>query len=243
MTTPKKGLASRVSRLTARAQDGKLPDYLILHIGKTGGTSIGRCLRKARKHGYDPRIGKLGHQFGLKSVMEACPDRKVGFVVRAPESRFVSGFNSRLRSGRPAHARPWKTAEAAAYAFFPTANDLAEALYSDDERLLSAARFAMRAIPHLRRNLAFYLGGIDLLEAAGDRIYCVAEVETLDTDIYRLLGVGGLTREHIAALYQPDHQAPYDSPPLSEKGRANLQAFWAKDYEIYAYCRAHLLGR
>lgn len=220
-----------------------LEDYVLLHIGKTGGTSIGRFLRKFRKDGQDIKIKKVGHRITLQRVLEESPSCKVGFVIREPSSRFVSGFNSRLRSGRPAHHHTWSTDEAVAFSYFPTANDLAEALVTDDERMRSAAEFAMQAIGHLRRGYAFHLGGVAPLKEAADRIYCVAELEHLNDDVFRLLEPAGLSREQIAETFQTEHQAPSKGPALSEKAIDNLKTFWRQEYRIYDYCRKHLVRR
>ena len=54
------------------------------------------------------------------------------FFVRDPISRFVSGFNSRLRKGLPKMYFPWAPGEKLAFSRFATPNQLALALSSSD---------------------------------------------------------------------------------------------------------------
>jgi hypothetical protein len=217
------------------------PRYSILHIGKTGGTTLAALIKQAKKQDPSLSIQKVSHQWTLERCAAQRPNSLVGFVVREPTARFVSGFNSRLRSGRPAHERIWTPAEAVAFSYFPTANSLAEALYSSDERLFSASRFAMNAINHLRRGYRFHLNSIETLKANKDRIYCVRDLSSLSEDILDFLSPFSLDTTALIKNYQQQHVAPTRAPDLSEQSRENLHRFWVDEYSIYNYCVDNLV--
>ncbi len=217
-------------------------NYVLLHIGKTGGTSLGKLIRNLRAEDADLRISKLGHSWRLRAVARKRPNVQIGFVIRDPASRFVSAFNSRLRSGRPAHEHVWKSEEAIVYAFFTTANDLAKALCSEDERLKSAAQFAMKNIAHLRRGYQYHLGGIDVLESLKDRIYCVCDLNDLSDRVYEFFAPLGFDEAKIRSQFKHVHRGN-DVSPLSDLALQNLRTIWATEFEIYEYCRKELFVR
>jgi hypothetical protein len=128
------------------------------------------------------------------------------------------------------------------YAFFSTANDLAEALCSPDERLKSAAQYAMKNINHLRRGYEHHLGGIDVLEIAKDRIYCVCDLNDLNDRVYEFFAPLALDEKQIIKQFKHLHRGA-NPMELSELGRRNLHAIWSKEFEIYEYCRKHLCVR
>lgn len=214
--------------------------YRILHVGKTGGSSIGKLLKTVRAQGESYPVSLLRHKKTLQGMLKQSPKLNIGFVVRDPADRFVSGFNSRMRAGRPAHTKyTWSAEEAAAYSYFPTANDLAEALLSTDERLLSAAQFSMQAINHLRRGYEFHLGSVRTIQKYQASIYAVCDLKQLDSQIYRFLEPAGVSKETIDANFARRHEAPKEQKKasvLSDLARENLKTYWATEYEIYQYC-------
>ena len=60
------------------------------------------------------------------------PGEPVAFFVRHPVSRFVSGFNSRMRKGRPRRNVEWSEGERWSFERFRTPDELARALASAD---------------------------------------------------------------------------------------------------------------
>lgn len=222
--------------------DKPLPRYALLHIGKTGGTSLGALIRTLKAEDADLRISKLGHGATLRSTVRKRPKALIGFVVRDPVSRFVSAFNSRLRSGRPAHEHEWKTEEAVVYSFFPTANDLAEALCSTDERTRSAAQFAMKNIAHLRRGYKHHLGGIEVVKKLRNRIYCVCDLDDLNDRVYEFFAPLGLDEAKINSQFEHRHQGK-DIAPLSDQALQNLHTVWAEEFELYEYCHKKLIAK
>jgi hypothetical protein len=215
----------------------------VLHIGKTGGTAVRDPLRKFKKTKPPVEIGLPTHNVGLREVIKTHPERKVVFFIREPVSRFVSGFNSRLRKGAPRHFYEWSAAEALAFETFKTPNALAEALGSWRSSRRRAAEEALKAMRHTRWGYEFYLGSVRLLEKEKDRILLIGAQEQLDEDfevIKEILNMGPeycLPRDEIAAHRTPDG---FDTH-VSAKGRRNLMKHYQADYEIYAWCKAHRL--
>ena len=229
-------------RVAESATDNPKLKYALLHIGKTGGTSLGTLIRKLKVDDPDLRISKLSHRAKLRGVARKRPNTRIGFVIRDPAARFVSAFNSRLRSGRPAHEHTWRAEEAIVYSFFPTANDLAEALCTEDERLKSASQFALKNIRHLRRGYEFHLGGIDQLEKLKDRIYFVCDLDDLDDQCHSFFSPLGVDEEKIKSRFEPVHQGNA-TVPLSDLAVRNLRKTWATEFEIYEYCRERLIDK
>lgn len=223
----------------------RMKKYALLHIGKTGGTSLNLLLQDVKKDQPDLPIQKLSHGWTLDrcaekrtSHAEKRTSHKVGFVIRCPFERFVSGFNSRLRAGRPAHPKTWSGMEASVFSFFPNANLLAESLYSSDERMRSAAEFSMQTIGHLRRGYEFHLGSVENIKNQRARIYCVRDLETLDETYWDFfVGLRVANRETFKPLPHA-HRAHQNEPSvLSELAKRNLKQFWQAEFEIYDYCK------
>lgn len=212
-----------------------------LHIGRTGGASLRAALEAgAARSGLD----LVWHcpDMTLKRALTADPDRPIAFVYRDPAERFVSAFRDRLRMGRPGNNTLWSAEEAIAFQWFETPNSLAEALYSDDERMVSASRFAMHAITPVRRGLAWRLGSALELEKAGSRILFACDLADLDGRLEELCRRIGLPRpersEHLHV--RPDGRSRADE--LSDLARGNLERFLHDDFLIHRYLTAKFGG-
>lgn len=159
-------------------------------------------------------------------------DRKLAFTFREPVQRFISGFYSRQRQGRPAYDRIWSPAEAAAFSYFETANDLAEALDSQSEKMLSAAYFAFNSIIHLRNNYSFHFESLLALEGERQNIVACIDVNDLNS------GLGDfLEKIGISDFQMPDdperHANPDNVSNLSDRAADNLRMFWAREFQFY----------
>jgi hypothetical protein len=201
-----------------------------LHIGRTGGTALNHALSP-----YGRRLGAIfhGHDQTLQKIK---PGDSVVFLVRDPVDRFVSGFNNRLRKGRPRRLLEWTRAEAHAFARFKTPNALAEALSAEDAAEVAAATAAMNDISHTGRRLSFWLDSPAYLrQRTGDVIF-VSATHTLDEDFPQLLRVLGL-RDTLQLPTEPfDRYATAAglATTLSETGRANIARWYEADAELYA---------
>lgn len=204
----------------------------LLHPGKTGGTYLKSVIRHNKSNWSRP-IKLMTHRETVASTLEKFgPKRKLAFSFRDPLERFVSAFHSRLRQGRPTYNRNWSPAEATSFLFFETANDLAEALSSRNERTLSAAYFAFNSILHIKTNYSHHFESPKrLAEEAGNIVACI-DVDNFDTDLPAFL-----TRLGIKDVSLPEaprrHANPDKAAALSDRAVKNLKTYWAQEFEFF----------
>lgn len=213
--------------------------YQFLHISKTGGTALGEALEE-----YEDKVRKRGHKFQLANLPE---DRRAIFVVREPVERFVSGFNSRLRKGRPRHRLAWTQGERIAFERFPTPNALGEALSGSAEEQKNA-REAMDAILHSSLRLTYTLGELAEFESRKGQVAWIGHQPTLTADfevlktLLQLPAEASLPTDPVRSHATPEG---FDTT-LSETARANLIEWYKGDYPVYQAClalREELLAR
>lgn len=200
-----------------------------LHIRKTGGNALKAALRPVAE-----QCGLVLHAHAT-TLRDIKAGERVAFVVRDPVARFVSGFNSRLRKGRPLLNSKWSDGEEEAFARFKTANDLAEALTGTE--LCDPARKAMHDIAHVKTSFADVLGSKDyVLERLTDIVW-IGRTESLESDFEKLkqrLGLPhalALPSDPVAAHRTPDGF----STELSETGRKNVTDWYAADCAFVAW--------
>jgi hypothetical protein len=205
-----------------------------LHIGKTGGTAVKQCLQDYAD-GTDYELLLHGHDVTLRDVARG---EKILFVIRDPLTRFVSGFNGRLREDLPRYHYPWKDAERIAFERFATPDDLARALSSDDREERLAAEHAMRNIGHVNTPYSYWFGDERTFRKRLPDIFFIAFQDRLDDDfelLKRKLGFPAdarLPSEETAAHRTPRGFSQY----LSDEARANLELWYAKDVEFVELC-------
>src|SRR4051812_21048200 len=180
-----------------------------IHVGKTGGTAIKDALRNAGLAYYKSadaasvpetpygRIKLHGHDFRLHQVR---PGEHAFFCVRDPVSRFVSGFNSRLRQGQPRYHVPWTASEQKVFSVFQTPRQLASALAGEDADERAFAEWCMRHVRHLELQSEL-LGNPRELSAHIKKVIYIGLQETLDADWAQLKALLGLP---------PDVELPRD---------------------------------
>ena len=154
----------------------------------------------------------------------------VFFFLRDPIQRFVSGFNSRLRQGRPRLNRPWNEGEARAFGIFSTPNALAEALAVRRDDALEA----MAQIRHVNHPLSYWIGTSAILETRLCDVVWIGRTETLPQDFAVIRERLGLPAS--AALPEDEigmHRTPQGMETwLSDQGRAAIAAWYADDYRL-----------
>jgi hypothetical protein len=203
----------------------------MLHVRKTGGTAVKAALAQAACPG-NLQLMLHPHRVSLRDI-PAGDD--VFFFLRDPVARYVSGFESRRREGRPAHYHPWTAAERRAYERFPSAEELALGLASTDPQERTAAEQAMAALPHIRTHLSDWLGDERLVRERSDRIILIGWQETLETDFNRLAGLLGLAPE--TSLPTDEGSAHRSSvgdtrPQMSDAAAAIVRDWYASDYAL-----------
>lgn len=206
----------------------------LLHVPKTGG-----CAVKAALEPFAATRGIVFHKHNTRLV-EVPPGERVIFFVRHPVSRFVSGFNSRLRRGVPHHEGRHTRKEQIAFAQFQTPNQLAEALIAEDNDMRAAAAFAMRAISHTRVHMKEIVGSFEQLEQRRSDIAFVGFQESLAADFERLKQLLDLPGE--AALPE-DNVIAHRTPPgyeteLSRAARRAIREWYREDLALYRRLKA-----
>lgn len=213
-------------------QLNRIPDIAYLHIPKTGGTSIAKFAKQVEKKGCRfPLI--FPHGWRAADIVKAYPDIRLCFLLRDPIDRMISGFNSRMRMGRPTYAGSWSPGEAAAFSFFETPFQFLEALVGDDERLKSAAFFAMENITHLKWNYAFYFKDEATIDTIRKNFFIVNDINESDVFLSRLCEAAGIDASLIAAHFGREHVSPRGSGRLAPETRAALRPHLALEYRIY----------
>lgn len=207
----------------------------VLHIGKTGGTAVKSALERFPETA-EFRIHLCTHHDTLRDVAEG--DR-VAFFVRDPLTRFVSGFHSRARQGKPRYVSPWTEAEENAFRDFQTPNALGEALSSPIATEREKAVHAMRAIGHVRASYWDWFETEAYFSSRRHDIYFIGFQESLDRDFAELrerLGLGpdcALPTDDVAAHRNPSGVDRH----LSLRARRNLRQWYARDYAFLRVCR------
>ena len=200
-----------------------------LHLGKTGGTALKEALKENA-----PDVVKHPHKTKLYDIPTG---DKVFFLIREPCSRFVSGFYSRQRSGRPRRDVPWSKGERIAFDAYPTANSLAESLYTNDHEQAVAA---MRSIYHVRSSIYDWIISDKYLRSRWEDIILIGLQEQLDQDFQHLKDLGVVSQS--ASLPTDDigmHRNPVDlDASLSSRALENLRKWYKRDHRFYELVRS-----
>ena len=217
-----------------------MPVVYLLHIGKTGGTFLKALLRTPGALAEEP---VLFVPFGHNIRHDHLPGgARFLFATRDPLTRFVSGFHSRRRKGRPATFRDWSRAEAAAFARFPTPTALAEALSAADPATRAAARSAMAGIKHVAQPQAKWFPDRARLAAdiAAGRALRLRQ-EHLAADLAAVFDRLGcrLAPGRLEALGRPHANRYGEGSALSPLAATNLRAHYADDVAFLGWLDGH----
>jgi hypothetical protein len=200
-----------------------------LHIPKTGGSAVQAALSAQIAAGL---VVWHGHDVRLRDLPE---DGAIVFFLRHPLSRFVSGFNSRRRQGKPRYQNiPWSKEQAEVFAEFRSPNDLAESLSSADPAVRARARSAFEHVG-LIKSYRYWFAGAEEIRERGPQILLIGTQENLNQDFLRLKSLMGLTAD--IALPSDDvtaHRAlASDDKRLSTLAADNLNAYYDWDLRFY----------
>jgi hypothetical protein len=214
-------------------RSGHVTPVHFLHIRKTGGTAVAEAMGP---HAQEFGIVLHAHSTKLSDIPR---DHRVFFFVRHPIPRFVSGFFSRLRRGRPRYNYyEWSEDEAKAFGRFAKANDLAEALSASDEETRKHAHEAMTGVAHLNSSYRDWFSGEQELKDRLDSIVLIGLQEKLSTDfehLKRLLSLPpelSLPKDDVLAHRTPAEFDRYLTP-LAER---NLATWYSEDIRFYEHC-------
>lgn len=201
-----------------------------LHIGKTGGSAVKHAIKQGCPE--SPwRIKFHPHGVNLEDIPEG---DKVVYILRDPVKRFVSGFYSRQRQGKPRYNIPWRPGERKAFEVFDTPNELAAALSSWNLGRRKQARQAMRRIQHVKSSYWKWFKNEAYFRSRSDDILFVAFQEQLADDFEILKELLGCPAS--ASLPQDDtkaHRNPADlDKRLDDKSVRNLEKWYRRDYRF-----------
>jgi hypothetical protein len=206
-----------------------------LHIGKTGGTSIGYALKPFYRL---PKYIVVLHSHSVKLDDIPLHD-KVFFMLREPISRFVSAFFSRKRKGYPRYYQDWSAIEQEVFTQFDTPNQLAEALLSTSQDIRNLAQKGMKNIFHVRNSYLDWFKSIEYFESRKTDIFYIGFQETLQQDFENLKRKLSLPKtlelptDPVKAHISPEGY----NKKLSESAISVLTDWYAKDIEFYQYCK------
>jgi hypothetical protein len=210
------------------------PRVHLIHIGKTGGTAVKDALKPLTSSGRY-QIELHSHDVDLQRIPQG---DKFFFAVRDPLDRFVSGFNSRKRRGRPRYDFPWSTGEERAFNLFPNADALGSALSSDEARRRAAARDALISIKHVRDSYWQWFRDRDHLERRLDDLLLVMWFPSLDSSFAQLCELLGLPS---GTALPTDSTTAHHSPQsadrsLSKRAKKNLYGWYSADVAFVEFC-------
>ena len=206
-----------------------------LHIRKTGGTAVKHPLKNhLRTRRYLIHLHR--HNVKLKDVPVG---DKVFFFLRDPVSRFVSGFYSKQRRGRPRYSSRWSSGERIAFRQYQTPNELASALSSENPRQRQQAVQAMKSIAHVKSSYWDWFDSESYFRSRRSDIILIGFQETLSADFERLK----MKLELPQSVKLPtDEIKAHRNPPdldtnLDEQAIKNLKSWYARDYAFIRLCK------
>jgi hypothetical protein len=227
-TRLRKGIKRSVKRTRNRFDHRPVAHFL--HIGKTGGTALRFALHDVRS-ATAYRLVLHGHRAHLDGIPVG---EKFFYSVRDPIDRYVSGFLSRQRQGRPSHFRPWTEGEATAFSLFDSPEALGAALSVEDGVQRAAAEHAMRSISHLSSSYWKWFDDPSYFKSRADDLLWIGRQDALDVEsLARALGVDELSLPEDPTIA---NRAQGPKPELSDLVRQNLRQWYAKDYEFLGLC-------
>lgn len=211
------------------------PPLHVLHLGKTGGTALKQVLID---HGAASNHELLLHGHDV-TILNVPVGQSFMFIVRDPLSRFLSGFNGRLREDRPRYHYPWRTEEKIAFAIFSSADQLATALSSEDEVERRQAEDAMRGIGHINTSYWYWFVDEKVFRSRLPDLFFIAFQDRLDEDfelLKRKLGLPAEARMPVDELVA--HRTPAGfARELGDVARSNLEHWYERDLAFVQMCR------
>lgn len=207
-------------------------DIAFLHIGKNGGTQIINIFSKLNDYRFN--IKKQNHHIKLFDIPENC---RYFFSIRKPVTRFVSGFYSRLRKGKPRIFVEWTDEEKFAFNNFKSANDLAESIFLDNENG-EKARIAITSIGHISHHQIDWFKEFSFLENRPPLFIIRQEKLTDDINqLLRLLNVKEDAKNLVDENPIISHRNDYTYvQPLSDLAIKNLNKWYIRDNFFYNMC-------
>jgi hypothetical protein len=227
-----------------RSNDPKLADLRLIHVGKSGGSTVIQTLGISQYHTVKPRFK---------------PNEQYIIWLRNPLSRFVACFNMskyhyywnhrseplRIRCGfpdlgnnpdRPERPEGSKMPILPSHYgyminYFDSANEVAESLDSIDSRRKEIATTLMNhAYAHIASSLGWYTDSGQFIRRHKANIYFVGRQEHMDDDMNLLCDKIGIPRIESLKKWRENRYSPPESKLLSARAVANLKKHYRHDY-------------
>ncbi|MFT4801717.1 MAG: hypothetical protein ACI93N_001492 [Flavobacteriaceae bacterium] len=209
-----------------------------IHIGKTAGTALKHALSDFTQN-KSTQIHLHEHNFKLTDVPN---DQLCFFSVRDPLDRFVSGFYSRQRQGKPKYNSKWNAAEEIAFSLFETPNKLANDLYSSNSQKRVNAEYAMLSLKHVNSSYWDWFVDEKYLLSRKKSIAFIFNQTNLNSDFEIFKNSFSISESAVL----PDknsidaHSNSYSFDTyLDELSKANLRKWYAKEYYFLKLLETH----
>ena len=209
--------------------------FVFMHLGKTAGTTVKSVVKSLKEHGeVTPFV--TGHKISLQTVLERFPNAKLSITLRDPLERIISGFNSRLRQGRPIYDRMWTAREAAAFSLFNNVEDYFRACISTREFDISAARFTTRAVSQVSNGYARLFADALTVRSHITRFYCIGHISNMQqtlSGIFSPLAVDPAYYENVAPMHVSGASSISVLNKFSPHEILALKTYFDAEYQIY----------
>ncbi|SFM23561.1 Sulfotransferase family protein [Ectothiorhodospira mobilis] len=207
-----------------------------LHIGKCAGTQIGNVIDQVNKSKGESVIVKNGHDVSLMGIPRGAP---YFFSIRHPLTRFVSGFYSRKRKGRPRIYSEWTSFEEYSFGEFVEASDLAESLFDEGMRGRQAVA-AVKSIRHTAQNQFDWFCMCGAFLFVRPPLWIIRQ-ECFEKDLREFMFRAGFSDLADQVRVEKDsvrsHANDYSGvPALSDKAKQNLLIWYSQDVQFYRMC-------
>lgn len=226
-------LKQKAKRVIYRIQGKQILHFI--HIGKTGGSAVKHTI-KGSLINKEYVVYLHPHRVRLKNIPKG---EKVIFFLRDPIARFISGFYSRQRQGKPRYFSPWNKEEKIAFEEFSTPNELAMALSSTDENKRKKAQFAMENIEHVRNLYMNWFESEDYFKSRVSDVFFIGFQEQLTKDFEDLKSKIGLSKD--LKLPNDDIQAHRNpkqlDKALEDEAIVNLKVWYKDDFHFISLCK------
>jgi len=194
---------------------------IYVHIGKCGGATLGKSLLAS------PIINKKFHTFTKIHVCKPPILKNASYVivVRNPIKRAISAFNWRYKLVVEDGIQKNRfKGEYEILTKYKTLNIMAEKLYIGDELNYEVAN-EFHTIHHLNENISFYLKPL-LDEISNTQIFAVFATESLDEDIFQILG-----SKNNLTIHKNSANISVEKKFLSGISYKNLKKYLSEDYQ------------
>ena len=217
-------------------------NYGFLHIPKTGGTSVVDFIHNINDI-TESRPLLFFHSWDIDLIFQYFPNISLTFLIRDPLERIISGFQSRLRQGRPRYNQPWRAYEATAFSFFQNPESFIDALLRTDDFSLGTTEYALNNILAVSWNYKHYFQSIEKINSYASRFILIGKTTSLPSYISGLCKIAirfesGIDQlDKVISLYTAKHQSPVPTSRIlsnySEDEIKTLKNRIASEYELY----------